>query len=79
MFKHGSINMFVHIICNLIIYSYINHINCILSKNKQLLTTDTIQLTANTYFSKYDNEIFGFEKSMVIMYNNVIYNCNKKI
>jgi len=65
--------MFVHTY-NLIIYSYTNHINCILSKDEQLLTTNTIKLAANTYFSKYDNQIFCFEKTMVIMYNNVIYN-----
>jgi hypothetical protein len=66
--NHDLSIIFINTVCNLLIYSYINHINRILSKGEQLVTEDLIKLSANTYFKKYSKK-----KKIVLQRQNVNY------
>jgi len=62
---HDLFIIFVNTVCNLLIYSYTNHINCILSKGEQLVTQDLIKLSANTYFKKYSKKRVALQRQNV--------------
>lgn len=51
--------------CNLLIYSYTNHINRILSKGEQLVTEDLIKLSEITYFKKYSKKRIALQRQNV--------------
>jgi len=63
--NHDLSIIFVNIVCNLLIYSYTNHINRILSKGEQLVTEDLIKLSAITYFKKYSKKRIALQRQNV--------------
>jgi len=65
--NHDLSNMFVNTVCNTLIYSYTDHVNCILSRDEKLNTTDSIKLAANSYYNQYSM------KNRILQKNNVNY------
>jgi len=63
--NHDLSIIFVNIVCHLLIYSYTNHINCILSKGEQLVTKDLLKLSAITYFKKYSKKKIALQRQNV--------------
>lgn len=50
---------------HLLIYSYTNHINRILSKGEHLITEDHIKSSSNTYFQKYSKKRIARQRQNV--------------
>lgn len=63
--KHNLDNIFVNTVCNLLMYSYTNHINRILCKGEQLVTDDPTKLSANTYYKKYSKKRVALQRQNV--------------
>lgn len=66
--EHDLFKLFLKTACKLLIYSYVNHINRILSKGeKNNCTSDPIKLSAISYHDKYS------KKKKVLLQQNVNY------
>lgn len=63
--KHDLSHIFVNSVCNILIYSYTNHINRILNKGELLVTEDNIKLSANIYFKKHSKKIIALQRQNV--------------
>lgn len=50
---------------NILIFSYTNHINRILSGGEILATEDSIKLSANLYFQKHSKKVSALKKQNV--------------
>lgn len=64
---HNLPYIFVNTVCNLLIFSYTNHINRILSKGEKTYMTDPLKLSTQSYFEKYST------KKIALQRNNVNY------
>jgi hypothetical protein len=65
--NHNLSYIFVNTICNILIYSYTNNINRILSKGEKSYSTDPLKLAAKSYYEKY------YKKKIALQRNNVNY------
>lgn len=63
--NHDLDTIFVNTVCNLLIYSYTNHINRILNKGELISTADPIKLSANTYYKKYSKKRIALQRQNV--------------
>jgi len=67
--KHDLFKLFLKTACKLLIYSYVNHINRILSKGeKNNCTSDPIKPSDISYHEKYSKKKSFCYSKMLIMY-----------